>query len=282
MCGVRLCYFEWGAPNEKPTVLCVHATGFHARCWDGVIRELGEGWHVVALDLRGHGRSEKRGPYDWRQFGDDVAAFAKALPLTRAIGIGHSMGGHAVVQAAARHPECFARLLLADPVIFDPDAYAAPLPFDGAEHPVARRRNVWRSPEEMIERFASRSPFSLWRRDVLADYCRHGLLPNPPDDGFALACPPAVEAAIYAGSAGRDIRAQVAAVAQPVIVLRARRKARRDGAMDFSQSPTWDGLAEAFANGVDVYLPELTHFIPMQRPDLVADHVRALAAPSGG
>ena len=46
--------------------------------------------------------------------------------------------------------------------------------------------------------------------------------------------------------------------------------------MDFSQSPTWEGLADAFPRGRDVYRPELTHFIPMQRPELVA---AAIAAP---
>ena len=91
-----------------------------------------------------------------------------------------------------------------------------------------------------------------------------------------LACPPLVEAAIYVGSAGSDIADLIATLPHPVRVLRAHRKRERDGPMDFSQSPTWEGLAAALPNGEDVYLPELTHFIPMQRPDLVAVHIREL------
>ena len=274
---VELAYFEWHGEGDGPTVLMVHATGFHAHCWDGVIRALGGRFQrILALDMRGHGRSEKKPPYDWRQFGIDLAAFADALELEGAIGVGHSMGGHCVVQAAAAHPDRFSRLVLVDPVILDPQSYGSLPSFASAEdHPVSKRRDRWPSADAMIERFKDRHPFSLWDPEVLADYCRHGLNPAPDGDGFVLGCPPLVEASIYLGSAGRDIAHLFAEVAQPTAVLRARRKAERDGAMDFSQSPTWEGLAAALPNGRDVYLPQLTHFIPMQRPDLVAAHIRA-------
>ena len=45
--------------------------------------------------------------------------------------------------------------------------------------------------------------------------------------------------------------------------------------MDFTASPTWPELARQFPHGQDVYLPELTHFIPMQDPGLVADFIVA-------
>lgn len=268
-------YWEWGDPAGAP-VLLAHATGFHARCWDAVARGLGNAARVIAVDLRGHGASTKQGPFGWDQFGDDIAAFCAALDLRGAIGVGHSMGGHGVTQAAGRLPERFAKLLLIDPVIFDPARYAdwsSGFPSPTA-HPVARRRNAWRCPEEMFERFADRHPFRLWRRDVLMDYCRHGLAPAA--EGFVLACPPAVEAAIYQGSGGRDIGATIRALPHEVVVLRARARQRRPGAMDFSASPTWPALAAAFPRGRDVYLPALSHFIPMQRPDVVVAHIREL------
>ena len=59
-----------------------------------------------------------------------------------------------------------------------------------------------------------------------------------------------------------------------VKVLRARqRTGERENLMDFSLSPTWPELASQFEQGEDIYLPELTHFIPMQDPDLVARHI---------
>ncbi|MDE0006756.1 MAG: alpha/beta fold hydrolase, partial [Gammaproteobacteria bacterium] len=61
--GIDMAYAEWGGQHAT-TVLLAHATGFHGRCWDGVVRELGDGVRVLAPDLRGHGRTTKRGPYD--------------------------------------------------------------------------------------------------------------------------------------------------------------------------------------------------------------------------
>ena len=236
------------------------------------------------MDQRGHGRSTKAPPYDWGQFGADAAALVETLDLDDIIGVGHSMGGHATVQAAAAHPDRFRALLLVDPVILDPAAYATPALFRSAdEHPVARRRNRWTTPEEMFERFKNRHPFNLWVPEVLMDYCRFGIVPD--DDGFVLGCPPQVEAAIYTGSAGRDIHKTIGTVTIPVVVLRARARpspGRQSpsvaGAMDFARSPTWPGLAAAFPNGRDVHHPELTHFMPMQAPDLVARHIRELVA----
>ena len=275
--GLDMSYAEWGS-EPAPTVLLAHATGFHGRCWDCVVRALGSDVRVLAPDLRGHGRTTKCGPYDWREFGADVAAFVETLGLNGIVAAGHSMGGHSIVQAAGRHPERFEKLLLVDPVIMEPDSYTGPDPrfsfASTADHPVARRRNGWRNAEEMFERFVDRHPFSLWQRGVLMDYCRYGLVPE--GEGLVLACPPLVEASIYMGSAGRDIGDVIATLPHPTVVLRAQRKAERDGQMDFAQSPTWPGLAAALPNGRDVYLPELSHFIPMQRPELVADHIRAL------
>ena len=84
-----------------------HATGFHARCWDAIARALAPGYRVIALDQRGHGRSGKSGPYDWRVFGTDLTIFVDRLDLSRIIGVGHSMGGHAMVQAASSCVERF-------------------------------------------------------------------------------------------------------------------------------------------------------------------------------
>src|SRR5215470_4368641 len=108
--GVEITLWEW--PGEDPPVLFCHATGFHARCWDQVIAHL-PNRHCFALDLRGHGRSSKpAAPYQWKNFGRDVKEVAAHLGLSGAIGVGHSMGGHAVTLAAALSPTAFAKLLL--------------------------------------------------------------------------------------------------------------------------------------------------------------------------
>jgi pimeloyl-ACP methyl ester carboxylesterase len=270
---VRLEYFTWGPADGVP-VLMVHATGFHARCWDRTIAALPDRYRVIAVDMRGHGRSGKRGPYRWESFGRDLEAFAQGLGIAAAIGVGHSMGGHCVAQVAAWRPEVFRRLLLVDPVILDPASLASnrDRAFAAVEdHPVARRRNRWASWQEMFERFRDRHPFSLWRLEVLEDYCRYGLLPAADGDGFELACPPVVEASTYMGNSQSDIHGLLPQIRIPVVVLRARTRRPEDAeVMDFSKSPTWPGLAASLPDGRDVHLPHLSHFIPMEDPELVA------------
>jgi len=273
--GAMLTIFEWGERNEE-TILLVHATGFHARCWDQVVMGLGDA-HVISVDMRGHGRSEKLGPYLWKTFGDDVISLVKELDLTSIIGVGHSMGGHSVTRAAAGCPDRFNRLVLVDPVIMAPEFYAATDVMENhfeAGHPVAKRRNNFADADAMYLNFEGRGSYSQWKPEALRDYCEFGLLPAESGDGYVLACPPDVEASIYMGNAGCDVHDLVPKVKVPVKVLRAKqRMGARENMMDFSLSPTWPELANHFVQGEDVYLPDLTHFIPMQDPALVARHI---------
>lgn len=272
---------EWRAERgaSADPILLAHATGFHARCWDRVVAHLGDR-RKLAVDLRGHGRSGKHPPEDgWRTFGFDLARVAAALDLKDAVGVGHSMGGHAMVTAAALEPTRFRRLVLIDPVIVSPDEYVAsrgargwPLDF---EHPTARRRDRWASPEEMEARFRDRTPYAAFAPEVLADYCNHGLLPAPDGDGYVLACPPAFEANVYMTARLHDgIYEDVAAVDVPVFVVRAMVPPPDRGLMDFRYSPTWPGLAARFRRGRELHLADRTHFFPMEDPELAARLIR--------
>ncbi len=265
--GIRLAAWEW--PGAGPPLVFAHATSFHGRLWDEVIRAL-EGRRAIALEMRGHGRSQKpEPPYDWRWFGRDVAAALEQLDLRGAIGIGHSMGGYAIATAAAIRPEAFAALLLVDPTIFPPETYGARQPDVSF---ILRRRNQWKSPEEMFERFRNRPPFAHWRTQVLRDYCEFGVLPQ--DGGYALACPPPVEAAIYASARApeADPYGAVSSISLPVTVMRAAR-ARTVHGLDLAASPTAPDLAAKFPRGRDLVLEGRSHYIPMEAPELVAEEI---------
>jgi pimeloyl-ACP methyl ester carboxylesterase len=271
--GVEIACVEWGAEfrGRSETILLAHATGFHARIWDPIVARLGER-HVVAVDQRGHGRSTSCVIQHWDGFGRDLNEVVRSLELESCIGVGHSMGGHAMVEAAGRRPDAFERLLIMDPVIASPDAYGDggwALP-DGEPHPTSKRKNRFPSANAMYERFRDRHPYSLFDRATLRAYCDHALLPAPDGDGFVLACPPEVEASVYMTSrSNAAIHDRVRAVRQPVLILRAPPPSEI-GVMDFSSSPTWPGLVTEFANATEHVLEDLTHFIPMQAPDLVA------------
>jgi lipase len=272
--GVTLCLYEW--PGSEPTILLAHATGFHARCWDQVVAQLG-GRRVIAVDMRGHGRSSKpEPPYNWKPFGQDMAALTRELGLKGAIGAGHSMGGHSMALAAALNPAAFSRLTLIDPVIRPRAGYIGPWVGSGF---VAKRRNKWASAEEMYDRFRDRAPFLYWNPNVLHDYCEYGLVPDA-NGGFQLACPPEIEASIYEHSTVPEsmIFDEIAAIDIPVRVVRSGKNARKDFADSFDASPTAPDLARQFRHGSDLELAGFSHFIPMETPELTAQMILTASA----
>lgn len=271
---VELCVFEWGCPSPTAsTIVLAHATGFHARCWDPVVAHLGDR-HVVALDQRGHGRSDTSEITHWDAFGRDLASVVDALDLSRIVGVGHSMGGHAMTDAAALRPARFESLLLIDPVIASPEDYGTgewTVSQGEDPHPTARRKGRFRSAQEMAERFRNRPPYSGFHPDALRAYCEHGLLPAPDGNGWMLACPPATEASVYATSrTNSGVHDSAGALEIPVLIVRAKLPPPDREAMDFSSSPTWPGLVGAYPRGREIHLADRTHFIPLETPDYVA------------
>jgi pimeloyl-ACP methyl ester carboxylesterase len=272
--GVQVAAWDWPAASstKRRAILFAHATGFHGRAWDEVIRQFPER-RRIAVEVRGHGRSEKTAPpYSWRDFGRDIAAVAEALEVTEALGVGHSMGGHSTVCAAAFRPGTYARLLLIDPTIFPPEAYGTAPPDAGY---IAKRKNIFQSPEEMIERYRERLPFSRWHPQVLRDYCEFGIVSS--GDHYVLACPPDIEASIYHQSkvSGSNIYPEIARIEQPVGVIRAG-NARRPGVFDLSTSPTAENLASYFQHGTDQVFEDCSHYIPQEAPGRVAEQIALL------
>ena len=268
--GVELALWEW--PGDGPPLLFCHATGFHARCWDQIAARV-PSRRIFAVDFRGHGASSKpEPPYSWRVLGEDIAGVVLSLGLGGITGVGHSMGGHSIVLAAARVRDAFARLVLLDPVVFPEANYTGPC---NEQHYVARRRNRWASAAEMYDRFADRAPFANWDRAVLRDYCRYGLVSAPDGNGFVLACPPAVEASIYAHANAPDanIYEEIRTIRIPVRIVRSARTAGPD-ISGMAGSPTAPDLASRFPCGEDIVDREHGHLLPMEAPGLVPGWIK--------
>jgi pimeloyl-ACP methyl ester carboxylesterase len=88
--GTRIEYDETG--NGPPLVL-VHGITENRRAWDPILPALGEHWRVIALDLRGHGASERRAPYDPVTMAMDVRAVVDDAGADAPLVVGHSLGG---------------------------------------------------------------------------------------------------------------------------------------------------------------------------------------------
>ena len=75
------------------------------------------GWHAVAPDQRGHGRSAKpatEGDYSFEAFTSDLLGLLDALSWDRCVVLGHSMGGMVVQMAVLRAPHRFEAVVLMD------------------------------------------------------------------------------------------------------------------------------------------------------------------------
>ena len=265
---------EW--PGNGDPVLLLHATGFHSRCWDEIARRLAD-THLYAVDLRFHGGSESSGAVNWQLMASDIEQLLNKLDLQRVVGVGHSIGGYLVACAAARQRERFKHLVLIDPVIFQRQVYIQRFTQRGAvdpsENPVSRRKNQWRDAEEMYQRFRDRSPFVHWQEQILRDYCAHALRQVPGESALQLACDPLHEASIYLNQEGNEaIHELLPGLTLPVTLLRAAPDPENLG--NLTASPTWPGLAAALPNAREIYLPDMTHFIPMEDPELVARVIR--------
>lgn len=261
---IELASWEWNAHarSDAPSLVFAHATGFHGRVWDAVIEHF-PNRHILSLELHGHGRSGGGPVEHWRELAAETRAVLEAFEITDAQGIGHSMGGHTLLQVAADNPHIFERLTLFDPVIVEPEWYASgELSFDASEpHPTIRRRRHFASPAAMFDRFKDREPYALYDPRVLRDYCEYGLLPV--GDGFELACAPEVEASVYGSSrSNAGIHEAARAVDIPITVVRA----KRGDFGSFISSPTWPDLAAQMKRGTDIYRPDMTHFHPFQDP----------------
>src|SRR5205823_6058675 len=76
-------------------------------------------YHVLSLDLRGHGESEAVDPpeYHYHDYADDLNAFVEALGLRDFVLIGHSMGGAVTLFYLARHSTRAAKYVLIDTAV---------------------------------------------------------------------------------------------------------------------------------------------------------------------
>src|SRR4029450_9251654 len=95
--GLRLHYLEWG-DAAKPAGILLHGIARHAHTFDHLAGNLARDYHVIALDMRGHGDSawSPEGAYLVEDHVKDVEALVAQLGLKRLTLHGNSTGGRVV------------------------------------------------------------------------------------------------------------------------------------------------------------------------------------------
>jgi pimeloyl-ACP methyl ester carboxylesterase len=266
--GVTLALIDLG--GDGPPLLFCHPTGFHGMIWAPLAAHLQEVAHGWAVDFRGHGDSTTPATMDfaWERMVDDILAVIDCLGAVDVRGVGHSMGGTALLLAEMRRPGTFARLWLYEPIAFPRSVGGfVPNPIAAAAR---RRRPRFPDREAAYENFAAKPPLDSLDPAALRAYVDHGLRPCDTGDGnhaVELKCTPEVEALVFENGATAGAFDRLAEVRIPVTVA-----ASVDGGGPARVAPA---IAEALPQGRLERFPDLTHFGPMEDPAGIAAAIRA-------
>ncbi|MGH2976393.1 MAG: alpha/beta fold hydrolase [Solirubrobacterales bacterium] len=106
---------RWGGADPN-RVVCVHGLTQHGGIFDGLAQRLAaRGRSVLAVDLRGHGRSGRKPPWNVDTHVDDLLDTLDDAGVERISWVGHSFGARVVAEAAGRAPERTDQIALLDP-----------------------------------------------------------------------------------------------------------------------------------------------------------------------
>jgi pimeloyl-ACP methyl ester carboxylesterase len=266
----RVAGLAWGDATRPPDILFLHATGFNARTYAQLLGPLGERFHVLAIDLRGHGLTQLPahtfGYGSWNRHRDDVIELIEGHILAPVTLAGHSMGATVSLLAAGKRPDLARGCAMLDPVLMSPAMYGfaqlpgAPL-WWSISFPIARgaarRRGAFASKADALATLAGRGVFKSFTPEQLADYVGDGVIEG--EGGARLACTPAFEARTFAAQRIDPWRALARARA-PLVCLRAERHSTMPASAADRVVEVRPEVRLATVDGVG-------HMFPMERPD---------------
>ncbi|OXE37369.1 MAG: alpha/beta hydrolase [Phenylobacterium zucineum] len=269
-------------PGDRPVdIVFSHANGFNARTYRSILEPLTDTLRVLMVDQRGHGGSRLPADADkprdsWRDVGDDLTAVLDTLDLKNVILAGHSMGGASSLLAAAARPHRVRALALFDPVIMSPEILAHIDRGSLNDSPLAvgarKRRPSFASKAAAVEAYRGRGAFRTWSEAMLIDYVEDGFVETPAGD-VTLTCAPAWEASNFTAQ-GHEPYAAFDALDIPIRILRA----------EVGSTCRLEGPEAILTRSGKVQVemvPGTSHFLPMERSDLVVEVLRRLSSAIG-
>jgi pimeloyl-ACP methyl ester carboxylesterase len=280
--GVAVAVHDLAGSAPHPIVLLAHATGFHGHAYLPIAKALAPRSHVFGMDFRGHGDTARPVGWSvaWNAYGDDALAAAALLGELPGgegglVAFGHSMGGAALVMAAARRPELFRALVLFEPIVFPTDILRDPDRPNPLRDGARRRRATFGSFDEAIANYASKPPMAAFDPDALDAYVRHGFRQD--GDVVRLKCDPDTEADTFDNGANHAAWDLLAGLPTPVVVVAG---PVPEGAM--LPGAIAPRVAEQAASGRFVLAPAMDHFGPMTHPIEIAALIATAAADAPG
>jgi pimeloyl-ACP methyl ester carboxylesterase len=183
--GADIAFLTWGAPGT-PAVVLVHGGAAHARWWSPLAPLLATRRRVVALDLSGHGHSDRRPAYTIEHWVEEILAVADATSTGPATVVGHSLGGIVTANAVTTRGAGLAAAVLVDAPVWP----SAPMPEHELRVRVSAPARVYPTRHAAMARFRL-IPF---QRSNCAWYERHvaGHSVRAVPDGWSWCFDPAI------------------------------------------------------------------------------------------
>ena len=149
--GADIHYLVWGEP-DRPGLVFVHGGAAHAHWWTHVAAQFARVYRIAAIDMSGHGDSDRRDRYSLEAWCDEVVTVAADADMAGPpIVIGHSMGGFVTLATAATRGDQIAGAVILDSPVRRPDPemetgsrsqFANPKVYPDAATAIARFRTV--------------------------------------------------------------------------------------------------------------------------------------------
>lgn len=159
--GGQIHYVRRGAANAaRGTFICLHGNSSSANAFQTITESVAEDMDVISLDFPGHGRSAGverfKAFYSFDGLRDVLLAFIDALELAPKGLIGHSLGGHVAIRAAAAIPSLTHLALISSPPIAGPAAASLFFRKDAPLDPIFKLALTPLEIEELSVAFSSR------------------------------------------------------------------------------------------------------------------------------
>lgn len=259
--GSRIHALSWGDPS-LPGLVLVHGGAAHAHWWSFIAPALTRQFHVAALDLSGHGDSDRRDSYDMERWASEVLAVAGSLAMDRPIVVGHSMGGFVAMVTAALHGPSITGTIIVDSPVRRPD----PETEEAARGRSFANPKTYLTLDTAVEHFHLVPPQPCENRYIVEHIARHSL--RRTDEGWTWKFDPKV----FQRFGPRELHEYLAEVRGRVAVLHGEHSA-------IVTPDVTEHMNELLGrNAPFVEIPEAHHHVLLDQPLALIAALRALLA----
>lgn len=268
--GVRLHYLEWA--SDGPPLVIVHGNSHAGGVYAPLGERLADAFHVYAVDMRGHGHSDRPGSYKSPDLRDDLVRFLDALDLHDVLFVAHSRGGGAALLATGARPQRVAGVVAYEPTLPWNAMLRVRLPEMVRRSMV--RRSVFASRQAMYDHYRGRGGFKDYRPEYLRAYVEHCSVERE-DGTIELASPPSVEAALYEAMLDETGWEEPWTCDVPMLRVMG---AQIENTQPEDNANQFANLKRHFPNATSIVQPSSTHSGPFEQPDVFEATIRRFHA----